>query len=168
VARQSLSFVPSGGLGYADEGMQPEKINTLVSRHEVEAAVRDYWKASTGKAPEKQAEWFAENAVIFATSSRRLEPGRLVSQRRKREYLTGATEMQVLIGSIEVELLDANHAVAVYTIQLDAQQVVKPSASGQKAAEEHLPNARVTHVFRRGRAGNLEILHEHISEPVHD
>jgi ketosteroid isomerase-like protein len=43
--------------------------------------------------------------------------------------------------------------------------VAKLSASGHKDLEEHLENARVTHVFMRYEDGSLRIVHEHISSP---
>jgi ketosteroid isomerase-like protein len=148
--------------------MQPQETQAPLTKAEVEATVHAYWKASTGKRAEEQAAFYAENAVIFATSSKRLEPARLVLLRRQREYLAGATEMKVQLGNIDVELLSPYHAVAVYTIQLDAQQVSKPSASGQKEKEEHLQDARVTHVFCRDHDGTIRIVHEHISAPMED
>lgn len=147
--------------------MQPPDVQGPLTKVEIEAAVQAYWKASTGKRADEQAAFYAENAVIFATSSKRLEPVRLVLLRRQREYLAGATEMKVQIGNVDVELLGPDHAVAVYTIQFDAQQVSKPSASGQKEKEEHLQHARVTHVFCRD-AGGIRIVHEHISAPLDD
>ena len=148
--------------------MQPQEAQAPLTKAEIESAVHAYWRASTGKKAEEQAAFYAEDANIFATSSKRLEPVRLVLLRRQREYLAGATEMKVQLGTVDVEMLGSGHAVAVYTIQLDAQQVSKPSASGQKEKEEHLQHARVTHVFCRDSDGKVKIVHEHISAPLED
>jgi ketosteroid isomerase-like protein len=138
----------------------------LLTRTEVEAAVRGYWDSSTRKAADEQAAWYDEHAIIFASSSKRPELAKIVLLRRKREYLSSGTEMQAQIGNIEVEILGPDHAIAAYTIELKAHHVAKPSASGQKVTEEHLQNARVTHVFVRGSDGKLRIIHEHISVPA--
>jgi len=136
-----------------------------LSRQEVEAAVKSYWTISTSRQAEKQAACYDDNAWIFTSSSRRLEPARLVLMRRHREYMMGSTRLQAEIGRIEVDLTGPNVAVAAYTMQFDAQR--KPVFGGgpAKAQEEHLKNARVTHVFVRDPDGVLKIVHEHISIP---
>lgn len=144
--------------------MSPERTLPL-TRAAVEAAVSQYWKVSTSKKAEEQQACYAENAMVFATTSKRLEPVRLVWLRRQREYLAGDAKMKVQLGNIDVEILDGDHAVAVYTIRLDAEEVAKPSADGQKRSEEHIQLARVTHIFQRGSQGALKIVHEHISVP---
>lgn len=137
-----------------------------LTRNEVESAVRGYWDASTRKAAEEQAGWYDENAIIFASSSKRPELAKIVLLRRKREYLSSGTAMQAVIGVMEIEILGPDHAIAAYIVDIKAQHVAKPSASGQKVAEEHLQNARVTHVFSRSAEGKLRIVHEHISVPA--
>jgi ketosteroid isomerase-like protein len=131
----------------------------------VETTIRRYWKITTSKEVIAQQNSYADNASVFATDSRRLEPARLVLLRRQREYLSTATRMIVEVGEIEVELLGTNHALAAYTIRLDAEQIARMSVSGQKISEEHLENARVTHVVHRQLDGVLRIVHEHISVP---
>jgi ketosteroid isomerase-like protein len=85
--------------------------------------------------------------------------------RRQREYLTAGTRTTVEIGAMEVGLIGPNHALAAYTIRLDAERITRASSSGQPVSEEHLENARVTHLFHRENDGALRIIHEHISVP---
>ncbi|HEY1938665.1 MAG TPA: nuclear transport factor 2 family protein [Candidatus Angelobacter sp.] len=141
--------------------------NPLVhlTKVEVESAVRAYWKALSAKDVVQQQNFYDDHAGIFATDSNKLERARLVLLRRQREYLNAATKTTVQVGEIDVELIGPNHALALYTIRLDAKHVTKTSSIGSSLSEEHLENARVTHVFERQSDGALRIVHEHISVP---
>jgi|SRR5580765_1777264 ketosteroid isomerase-like protein len=136
-----------------------------LTKAEVESAVRIYWSALAAKEAVRQQNCYADSATVFATNSKKLEPVRLVLLRRQREYLTAGTRTTVEIGAMEVGLIGPNHALAAYTIRLDAERVTRASSSGQPVSEEHLENARVTHLFHRENDGALRIIHEHISVP---
>jgi ketosteroid isomerase-like protein len=138
---------------------------TQLTKIEVESAVRAYWKALSAKDAVQQQNFYDDHAGIFATESGKLERARLVLLRRQREYLNAATKTIVQVGEIEVELIGPSHALAAYTIRLDAKHVTRTSSSGSSLGEEHLENARVTHVFERQSDGALRIVHEHISVP---
>jgi ketosteroid isomerase-like protein len=138
---------------------------TALSKGEVESAVRAYWKALSARDAVQQQNFYDDQAGIFATDSNKLERARPVLLRRQREYLSAATRTTVRIGEIDVELIGPTHAVAAYTIRLDAKHVTRTSSAGSSLAEEHLENARVTHVFHRQSDGALRIVHEHISVP---
>ena len=135
----------------------------LLTKAEIETAVVAYWKALSAKNAVQQQNFYDDQAGIFSTESKKLERARLVLLRRQREYLTAATSTQVQVGEIDVELIGASHAVAAYTIQLDAQHVIRTSSTAD--SEEHLKNARVTHIFQRQSDGAVRIVHEHISVP---
>jgi ketosteroid isomerase-like protein len=138
---------------------------TTLTKAEVEFAVRAYWKALSARDAVQQQNFYDDQARIFATDSNRLERARLVLLRRQREYLSAATRTIVKVGEIEVDLIGSSHALAAYTIRLDAKHVTRTSSAGSSLAEEHLENARVTHVFERQSDGALRIVHEHISVP---
>lgn len=139
--------------------------HSTLSKADVESAVRGYWRALSAKEAVQQQNFYDDHAGIFATDSNRLERARIVLLRRQREYLSAATKTAVQVGEIEVELIGPHHAVAAYTIQLDAKHIARDLSSGTSTAEEHLENARVTHVFQRQNDGALRIVHEHISVP---
>ncbi|HLJ89889.1 MAG TPA: hypothetical protein VKZ53_23980 [Candidatus Angelobacter sp.] len=135
------------------------------TKQDVESAVRTYWSVTAAKDAEKQQEAYSEEAFIFTSSSRRLELARLVSMRRQREYLAATTKLRVEVGSpIEVALLGSNSAIAAYTLHFHTEQM-PTNGSITKSQEEHLKNARVTHVFQCDAEGRLRIIHEHISMP---
>jgi ketosteroid isomerase-like protein len=144
--------------------MGPPNLHSLLTKADVESAVRVYWRALAAKEVIQQQNFYDDQASIFATNSNKLERARLVLLRRQREYLSAATKTTVQVGEIEVEIIGNAHAVAAYTIRLDAKHVTRPSSSGS-STEEHLENARVTHIFQRQSDGALRIVHEHISAP---
>ena len=143
--------------------MCPDNSTPHLSQVEIESAVRKYWELFAAKKTEQWRGFYADAAMVFGTGSKRPEPARLVLLRREREYFAGATRLRVNVGKIDVELIGPDCAVAAYLLQLDAEQVAKASAAGHREQEEHLENARVTHVFQRNGDGTLRIVHEHIS-----
>jgi ketosteroid isomerase-like protein len=134
-----------------------------LTRTEVESAVRSYWSISASKQADRQQDCYAENALIFTSSSRRVEPGRLVLVRRRREYMATSGKMRVDVGHIDVEMIGANAALAIYTMQFEAEKELAPAVARNRISQEHLKDARVTHVFVRQNDGRLKIVHEHIS-----
>jgi len=138
-----------------------------LSKTDIEKAVQDYWRTFTSadRREKDQEACYVETASVFASTSKRLEPARLVLIRRQREYLAPGTRVAVEIGAIEIEMLCPDSAVAAYVMRLDAEQIATYTATGQKVSEEHLEHARVTHVFRRHEDGRVRIVHEHISVP---
>jgi ketosteroid isomerase-like protein len=144
--------------------MGSPNLHSLLTKTDVESAVRAYWRALAAKEVVQQQNFYDDQASIFATDSNKLERARLVLLRRQREYLSAATKTTVQVGEMEIEIIGNTHAVAAYTIRLDAKHVTRPSASGS-STEEHLANARVTHIFQRQNDGALRIVHEHISAP---
>lgn len=146
--------------------MCPENLKSLLSAAEVESMVRKFWELFAEKKTELWQRYYAEIATVFGTNSKRPEPARLVVLRRQREYLSSAARMQINVGKVDVEVLGSDCAVATYILRLHAEQIAKLSAAGHREHEEHLENARVTHVFQRGGDGALRIVHEHISAPT--
>jgi ketosteroid isomerase-like protein len=80
--------------------------------------------------------------------------------------MNDATKLMVQVTNLQIEVPAPNVAVAAYNIQFDAEKRLVKDAGGQKQAEKHLPNARVTHVIIRDQQGDLKIFHEHISHPT--
>lgn len=125
--------------------------------------MRRVWELFASKKIDQWQSFYADVTSVFGTASKRPEPARLAVLRRQREYLTSVTKVVVHVGKVDVEIIGPDCAVAAYTMQLDAEQIARLSAAGQKDHQEHLENARVTHVFQRDSDGRLRIVHEHIS-----
>ena len=145
--------------------MCPDNLTARLSKAEIEAAVRSFWELFATKKTDRWQDFYADVALIFGTASKRPEPARLVVIRRQREYLASAATMRIEVRNVDVEIL-GDCAVAAYLLRLDAEQIAKLSASGHREHEEHLENARVTHIFYRQEDGSLKIVHEHISAPT--
>ena len=133
-----------------------------LTKSEVEAAVQGYWAVSAAKEAERQQAFYASDAVVFTSSSKRAELARLVSMQRQREYLAGSTKLRVHVADVQVRLLGTKAAVATYILEFHAEQM-PVAGTGTKREQEHLSNARVTHVFEMTESGELKIVHEHIS-----
>lgn len=146
--------------------MCPDNSPPYLSKTEIESAVRNFWELFAAKKTEQWQQFYADVALVFGTGSKRPEPARLVVIRRQREYLSSAAKMRIEVRNVDVELLGADCGVAAYLLSLDAERIAKASASGSKDHEEHLENARVTHVFCRQEDGSIRIVHEHISAPT--
>ncbi|HEY2392869.1 MAG TPA: nuclear transport factor 2 family protein [Candidatus Angelobacter sp.] len=144
--------------------MVSPNLHPALTKVDVESAVYAYWRALSAKDVIQQQNFYDDQAGIFGTDSSKLERARLVLLRRQREYLSAATKTTVQVGEIEVEVIGGSHAVAAYTIRLDAKHVTRTAAGS--STDEHLNNARVTHIFHRQSDGALRIVHEHISVPL--
>jgi ketosteroid isomerase-like protein len=137
-----------------------------IARTEVETAVHHYWTVFASKAREELRRLYAENASVFGSSSKRLEPVRLTWVRRDREYMASPAKMTVQVSNIEVETVGSDAALAAYNMSFEAQGKGIVSAKAGQTGHEHIANARVTHLFVRHSDGSLKIMHEHISAPV--
>ncbi|MBZ5524934.1 MAG: nuclear transport factor 2 family protein [Acidobacteriia bacterium] len=138
----------------------------IIASTEVEDAVHHYWNVFASKAREELRRLYAENASVFGSSSKRLEPVRLAWVRRDREYMASPARMKVEVSNIEVEVISDDAALAAYNMSFEAMQKSIVSTTGGRIGHEHLANARVTHLFIRHSDGSLKIMHEHISAPV--
>jgi ketosteroid isomerase-like protein len=133
---------------------------------EVEAAVHNYWSVFASKAREELRRLYADNASVFGSTSKRLEPARLAWVRRDREYMASPARMKVELSNIEVEPIGEDAALAAYNMSFEALQKHIVSTTAGQTGHEHIANARVTHLFIRHPDGSLKIMHEHISAPV--
>jgi ketosteroid isomerase-like protein len=133
-----------------------------LTTQEVEAAVQQYWSACAAKDAEQQQAFYTHRAMLFTSSSKRIERACIVSMQRQREYLAKSTKLRIRVADVDVLPLGDNVAVAFYTLQFHAQQIPIEGTVNQRR-EERLSGARVTHVFEREGNGELKIVHEHIS-----
>lgn len=77
-----------------------------VTQDQVRAEVSRFWNLFVSKSPALLEDFYAADATVFATSSRRAEPGRLAVARRRREYFDRQTSVRVQVGDVEVQLID--------------------------------------------------------------
>ena len=135
-----------------------------ISSDDVRAEVQKFWDFLSRKLKSQFAEMYLSSATVFAADARRMEPARLMLVRRDRELLGPASFVAAKIGSIDVQPLGADLAIASYPFHLS---ITRTRASGKRYQSE-VPSGRATQVFQRDEKGVLRIIHEHMSsaEPV--
>jgi ketosteroid isomerase-like protein len=139
-------------------------IMSNISSDDVRAEVKKFWDFLSRKLKSQFAEMYLSSATVFAADARRMESARLMLVRRERELLGPASFVAAKLGSIDVQPLGADLAVASYPFHLS---ITRTRASGKRYQSE-VPRGRATQVFQRDEKGVLRIIHEHMSsaEPV--
>jgi hypothetical protein len=135
--------------------VSPELIKDEVSR---------YWIAFAERSSERLKDFYGAGAMIFSTSSAKQESAQLTVARRTREYLQEHTTLRHELGPIEVVVLPGGAAVASYTFRFSARNVSGPLDTNKRV--EAITQGRATQVFLLSTEGDLQIVHEHFSEPV--
>lgn len=130
-----------------------------ISPDEIRAEVRKFWDFFSRKSKAQFAEMYLPSATVFAVDSRRMELARLMLVRRERELFGPESSVATKLGSIDVQFIGTNLAVASYPVHLSVTRALP----GGKAYQAEIPSGRATQVFQRTEKGLLRILHEHIS-----
>jgi len=130
-----------------------------ISADQVRGEVQRFWSAFASKSAETIEGFYLPESTVFSSVSSRAEPGRLAATRRKREYFHPQSRIRVQLGHIDVQTVGDAAAIANYTFEFHASQVM--GALG-KDVEEDIQNGRATQVFVE-QDGRLCILHEHLS-----
>lgn len=138
-------------------------MNEPLTKERIQREVGRFWRISAAKQREAFADFYSDRALVFTTSSKRLEPGRLVTVRRSREYLESAGQIRVQLSAVDVLLLGPDAAVAFYTFELHVTNLPGPATAPRRHSEEHIDSGRATQVFSRDSSGALKIFHEHLS-----
>jgi len=135
-----------------------------ISADDIRAEVKKFWDFFSRKSKSRFDEMYFHSATVFAADARRMEPARLMLVRRERELFGPASLVAAKLGTIDVQILGADLAVASYPFHLS---ITRTFASGKRFQVE-VPSGRATQVFQRDEKGILRILHEHMSsaEPV--
>jgi len=135
-----------------------------ISVDQVRSEVFKFWSAFEGKTRSSFEEQYSPTAGVFAVDGRRSEPARLMWVRRDREFFGPQSSVRARLGTITVQLLGANLAVAAYPLQFS---VVRTLPNGKRVGVD-VPFCRATQVFQIDEKGKLLIIHEHLSsaEPV--
>ncbi|MFZ0582566.1 MAG: hypothetical protein WAN72_07205 [Candidatus Acidiferrales bacterium] len=155
-----MSSDSDGSKAYAVLG----RIMSNISSDDVRDEVKQFWDFLSRKLKSQFAEMYLSSATVFAADARRMEPARLMLVRRERELLGPASFVAAKLGSIDVQPLGADLAIASYPFHMT---ITRTHASGKRYQSE-VPCGRATQVFQRDEKGVLRIIHEHMSsaEPV--
>lgn len=131
----------------------------VISAEQVQDAVRNFWHAFIGQSRDQFKELYSPTANCFAADGRRSEPARLMWVRREREFFGPKSSVAAKLGSVSVQLLGPNLAVASYGFHFS---IIRVLPNGKRVQIE-LPFGRATQVFQRGEGGKILIIHEHLS-----
>jgi hypothetical protein len=142
----------------------PGPIMSNILSDDVRAEVKKFWDLLSRKRKSEFAEMYLSSATVFAADARRMELARLMLVRRERELLGPASFVATKLGSIDVQPLGAELAIASYPFHLS---ITRTLATGKRYQSE-VPSGRATQAFQRDEKGVLRIIHEHMSsaEPV--
>ncbi len=131
-----------------------------ISAEQVRGEVERFWSAFSSKAAGTIESFYLPESTVFSSVSSRPEPGRLAATRRKREYFHPQSRIRVQLGHVEVHPIGDTAAVAGYTFEFHASNVMGTLG---KDIEEDIQNGRATQVFVQQPDGRICILHEHLS-----
>jgi hypothetical protein len=134
------------------------------SADEVRARIEQFWSFFTKKSKNEFEELYSPSATVFAADARRGESARLMLVRRARELFGPASSVAAKLGTIDVQLLRDDLAVASYAFHFT---MTRSLPTGKRVSLD-VPFGRSTQVFQRDSSGILRIIHEHQSsaEPV--
>lgn len=135
-----------------------------ISPDEVRSEVKKFWDFFSRKSKSRFGEMYLPSATVFAADSRRIEPARLMLLRRERELFGPSSLVAAKLGTIDVQLLGPDLAVASYPLHWS----ITRTFASQKRVQVDMPYVRATQAFQSDDKGVLRITHEHMSsaEPV--
>jgi hypothetical protein len=113
---------------------------------------------------------YSPTAIVWAIGGKRGLSARLVLAAKAREVLGPQSSVTANLGSIDVQTVSKNVALASYTfhycivmVQRFGKRVdIEVPFQGKRYSVD-CPSTRATQVFERDDAGGLQIAHEHIS-----
>jgi ketosteroid isomerase-like protein len=132
---------------------------TNISADEIRAEVKKFWDFFSRKSKSGFEQMYLPSATVFAADARRMEPARLMLVRRERELFGPASFVAAKLGSIDVQHLGADLAIASYPFHFS---ITRTLPTGKRYHVE-VPSGRATQVFQRDEKGVLRIIHEHMS-----
>src|SRR5271167_615692 len=130
-----------------------------LSPEDVRREVRRFWGIFSGKLKDKIEDMYSPTAIAFSGRAKRSESAKLIAVRRSRRSQAGASSSSLDEGSIDVQIVGPDVAIAAYTYTYRTDKI---RADGTKVQLDTL-FGRATHVFQRDEAGALRIVHEHLS-----
>jgi hypothetical protein len=134
-----------------------------ISTAQVETAVHRYWRVLMEKIPGEMGQLYSYDATVFNPFSPRPESGRVSAARKEREYFTPETSFRAEVtGPIQVHILADNIAVASYSFRWHATNMEAKFLG--KTFDKAVRDGRATQVFIISLDGQLQIVHEHLSD----
>jgi ketosteroid isomerase-like protein len=130
-----------------------------ISSEEVCKEVHRFWAILSGNVADKLEEMYSPTAIVFTGKAKRSESAKLMAVRRSRQLPGPAHSSRAEVGSIDVQIVGPDVAIAAYTYSFNTQKIL---ANGGKV-QINTSFGRATQIFQRGEDGALRIVHEHLS-----
>ena len=130
-----------------------------VSPELVNLRVREFWSILTGESRCNFEDLYSSDAIVFTGRAKRSEPAKLAAARRMRQLANATSNAAVEIGSVDVQIPEADVAIATYTYKFQSS---KAQSDGTRMSQ-HTLFGRATQVFQLDANGVLRIIHEHLS-----
>ena len=123
--------------------------------------VRDFWRALLHKNAQTLRDFYSDESLVFGSHTDRAEAGIVAASRRAIEYFGQQMELQGQVGTVAVQLINDQTAIASYTFNFSATESghQRPAAT----TYEQIRQGRATQVFAPDRTGATRIIHEHFS-----
>ncbi len=130
-----------------------------ISSEDIRKEVHRFWAILSGNVADKLEEMYSPTAIVFTGKAKRSEPAKLMAVRRSRQLPGPALSSKAEVGSIDVQIVGPDVAIAAYTYSFHIQKIL---ANGSKM-QINTTFGRATQVFQCGMDGALRIVHEHLS-----
>jgi len=130
-----------------------------ISSEDVRKDVHRFWAILSGNLADKLEEMYSPTAIVFTGKAKRSESAKLIAVRRSRQLPGPALSSRAEVGSIDVQIVGPDVAIASYTYSFNTQKIL---ADGSKVQINTLLG-RATQIFQRCEDGTLRIVHEHLS-----
>ena len=130
-----------------------------ISSEGVSKEVHRFWAILSGNLADKLEQMYWPTAIVFTGKAKRSESAKLMAVRRSRQLPGPALSSRAEVGSIDVQIVGPDVAIAAYTYSFNTQKIL---ANGGKV-QINTSFGRATQIFQRGEDGALRIVHEHLS-----
>jgi len=130
-----------------------------ISSEDVSNEVHRFWAILSGNLQVKLEEMYSATAIVFTGKAKRSESAKLMAVRRSRHLPGSALSSRAEVGSIDVQIVGLDVAIAAYTYSFNTKKIL---ADGGKV-QINTSFGRATQIFQRGEDGVLRIVHEHLS-----
>jgi hypothetical protein len=130
-----------------------------ISSEDVCKEVQRFWAILSGNLRDNLEEMYSPTGIVFTGKAKRSESAKLMAVRRSRQLPGPALSSRAEIGTIDVQIVGPDVAIASYTYSFNTQKIL---ANGSKV-QISTPFGRATQIFQRGDDGALRIVHEHLS-----
>jgi ketosteroid isomerase-like protein len=130
-----------------------------ISAEDVRNEVQRFWAILSGNVAGKLEEMYSSTAIVFTGKAKRSESAKLMAVWRTRQLPGPGSGSKAEVGSIDVQIVGLDVAIAAYTYTFNAH---KTRADGTKARLT-TTYGRATQIFQRSEDGALRIVHEHLS-----